>query len=364
MTMNLATLDQDKKTGELTTVTVKNIDLSGVNGLWIPCAGSLSPWNTHLGSEEYEPDARCTRRSGNRPAIRWWMAVRPHWPGTGSAMPPTPKNEAMVNAGIKFSDIIEPSAAPATGFTTIKAGHASALVEHLRLKDGMAQAATFMETRRYAAYLGATTEFEKFEGVTVNAADKKVYVAMTRMRNGMQDFDTDPVNDIRIPRNDAGAVYEIDLDAGQTDMDGNPIDSAYVGRAMRALVLGEKIATDTVGNTANIDRIASPDNIKYSEKMRALFIGEDSSLHVNNFLWAYNVDTGKLSRILSIPAGAENTGLQVLDDMNGNASIMSNYQHAGDFTGSTAQDLKDALEPLIDKYRAGIGYISGLPALN
>ena len=25
--------------------------------------------------------------------------------------------------------------------------------------------------------------------------------------------------------------------------------------------------------------------------MRTLFIGEDSSQHVNNFMWAYNVDT-------------------------------------------------------------------------
>jgi hypothetical protein len=35
------------------------------------------------------------------------------------------------------------------------------------------------------------------------------------------------------------------------------------------------------------------------EKMRTLFIGEDSSkLHINNFLWAYSVDT-RQSRILS-----------------------------------------------------------------
>lgn len=25
-------------------------------GLWTPCAGSVTPWNTHIGSEEYEPD--------------------------------------------------------------------------------------------------------------------------------------------------------------------------------------------------------------------------------------------------------------------------------------------------------------------
>ena len=56
--MSLTELEQDKKTGELKPVNVEKIDFSAVNGLWIPCNGSLSPWNTHLGSEEYEPDAR------------------------------------------------------------------------------------------------------------------------------------------------------------------------------------------------------------------------------------------------------------------------------------------------------------------
>jgi len=466
MAMNLATIDQDKKTGEMTTVSVKNIDMSGVNGLWIPCAGSKSPWNTHLGSEEYEPDARCALEPSNpayscasgaiglesmnlyldptgatQPAkvynyglvpevtvdqygnasvvkhralgrvSRELVQVMPDqrtvyqgddgtynvmtmfvadkasdlsagtlyaakWHQTSDANggaatltwfqldhASNTEIETMVENGIQFSDIFETSDVAAEGFKTIKAGHSTGLVEHLKLKEGMEQAAAFLETRRYAAYLGATTEFEKFEGVTVNAADKKAYVAMTRMRNGMQTQANDPMDDIRLPRNDAGAVYEIDLTNAQNDMSGEPIDSDYVGTAMRALVVGEPIAKDTVGNTANVDKIASPDNIKYSEKMRTLFIGEDSSLHVNNFLWAYNIDTQKLSRILSIPAGSESTGLQVLDDMNGNAYIMSNYQHAGDFTGSTVQSLKDALAPMIDIHKAAIGYIGGLPGM-
>ncbi|MBU2359325.1 MAG: PhoX family protein, partial [Alphaproteobacteria bacterium] len=36
----------------------KPIDFSSVGGLWVPCAGSVTPWNTHLGSEEYPADAR------------------------------------------------------------------------------------------------------------------------------------------------------------------------------------------------------------------------------------------------------------------------------------------------------------------
>src|SRR6185437_13267784 len=56
--MSYTTIDQNKKTGELEPVKLSKIDFSGVDGLWIPCNGSLSPWNTHLGSEEYEADAR------------------------------------------------------------------------------------------------------------------------------------------------------------------------------------------------------------------------------------------------------------------------------------------------------------------
>jgi hypothetical protein len=55
--------------------------------------------------------------------------------------------------------------------------------------------------------------------------------------------------------------------------------------------------------------------------------------------------------------------LQVLDDMNGHSYIMSNYQHAGDFTSTTHPELKAQLSPLIDKYKAAIGYIDGLPGL-
>src|SRR3990172_4865872 len=98
--------------------------------------------------------------------------------------------------------------------------------------------------------------------------------------------------------------------------------------------------------------------------MRTLFIGEETSkLHTNYFLWTYHVDTGKLSRILSLPAGAEATGLKAMDDLNGFAYIMSNYQHAGDFSSNINTNLNARIEPLIDKKKAAIGYISGLPGL-
>ena len=53
----LAELEQDEK-GQLTTKRIKPVDQSASGGVWIPCAGMVTPWQTHLGSEEYEPNAR------------------------------------------------------------------------------------------------------------------------------------------------------------------------------------------------------------------------------------------------------------------------------------------------------------------
>ena len=53
----MLTLDQDATTGKLSLVKYHNVDTSGVHGLWITCGASLSPWGTHLSSEEYMPDA-------------------------------------------------------------------------------------------------------------------------------------------------------------------------------------------------------------------------------------------------------------------------------------------------------------------
>src|SRR4051812_13662675 len=58
MAMNVTVLDQDPESGGLRPVKLSTVDFSNVDGLWIPCNGSTTPWMTHLGSEEYEPDAR------------------------------------------------------------------------------------------------------------------------------------------------------------------------------------------------------------------------------------------------------------------------------------------------------------------
>ena len=476
MTMTVSRLTQNSKDGRLTVDKIKQVDFSGVNGLWIPCAGSRSPWNTHLGSEEYEPDARCetdatyaatssctgmeyTARmnafrtiygdataspynygrvpevtvamNGGSTVEKWytlgrlsrekvqffgdsrtaiqgddgtytsltmfvadkakdlssgtiyaakWNQLSPDgtdggkadisWIRLGHAT--NAEIKSAVDAGITFSDMFEVDTTggvtPVAGYTRVKHGHEVATTEDLKLKSGnfsgvdIATLAAFLETRRYAALVGATVEFEKFEGVAYNARNNKAYAAMTRMTNGMENKTTDPANDIRLKKNSSGAVYQLNLQPNVADTDGNFIHSRHVPVEMEALVIGEDMVADSEGNKSVLDKIASPDNLAFSERMRVLFIGEDSSNHVNNYLWAYHIDTGKLVRILSLPMGAESTGLQVIDNMNGHAYIMSNYQHAGD-KNNTTQATYDSIIPLINPDKAEVGYLGGLPAI-
>ena len=51
-------LEQDADNGTLKLKKSTHMDWSTDGGMWVPCAGSLSPWGTHLGAEEYEPDAK------------------------------------------------------------------------------------------------------------------------------------------------------------------------------------------------------------------------------------------------------------------------------------------------------------------
>ena len=209
--------------------------------------------------------------------------------------------------------------------------------------------------------------FTKMEGTTVNAKDKKAYSAMSYIYKSMVAGQSSNQGDIVLDKAiNAGAVYEHRLAGGVRDTDGRRIQSSWVSVSMHApdALVGEDLAPrDALNNGAHADKIANPDNLKYSEAMRTLFIGEDSGNHVNNFLWAYSVDTGQLSRIMSCPSGAESTGLHAVDDVNGFTYIMSNFQHPGDWESPLHDVVKPVLDPLVranynDRYSAAVGYLT------
>lgn len=457
------TLDQNPKTGQLTLVKYHNVDTSKVNGLWITCGASLSPWGTHLSSEEYEPDAFDQGVLGNSLATLKAFSknlygnettANPynygHLPevtvnpdGTGNikkhyclgrisheliqVMPDnrtalmgddftngglfmfvadvekdlsagtlyvakytnllnatTTANiswiklgnassaeiEALIKSGIKPTDIIDSVTTDPqnTSFTKVFLNKKAVW---LRAKPDQEKAAAFLETHRYAALKGGSMAFTKMEGTTVNIKDKKAYSAISAIRDCMvQNGDGwNNANNVTFQNAiQAGGVLEHTLASAQKDSEGNLINSDWVPTSSQfipALIGEDMAAADGLGNTANPDKVANPDNLKFSEKMRTLFIGEDSSKHVNNFLWAYNVDTKQLSRILSAPAGAESTGLQAVDSINDWIYITSNFQHPGDWEPVHSK-VQSTLDPLIrknwnDRYSASVGYLTADP---
>ena len=254
---------------------------------------------------------------------------------------------------------------------------ANGKTEWIKIHPGMEKAAAFLETHRYAAFKGASMGFSKMEGTTVNLKDKVAYSALQNVQSSMVAGHAAnvPGNGVSVPKQlVAGAVMALNLRGGLVDADGAAINSEWMPVDIQALLAGEDLLAsdgktlqgDALGNTANPNNIANPDNLKFSEKMRTLFIGEDSGQHVNNFLWAYNIDTKQLSRIMSIPAGGESTGLQAVDEINGWTYIMNNFQHAGDWGGIHAK-VKDALDPLISanyrgKFGAAVGYLTASPS--
>jgi hypothetical protein len=80
-------------------------------------------------------------------------------------------------------------------------------------------------------------------------------------------------------------------------------------------------------------------------------------------LWAYQIDTGELVRLLSVPVGAEIGGLQVVDNLNGFMYVLVDYQHPG-ASGAATPELERAIEAAAPafaagRYRhAGVGYLA------
>jgi hypothetical protein len=449
------TLDQDPATGKLTLVKYHNVDTAGAKGLWITCGASLSPWNTHLSSEEYYPDATLTTNAqlagfssnffgdaatakpydyGHLPEVtvnpdgtgsikkhyclgrishelvcvapdertvlmgddatnggafmfiadkardlsagtlyvaRWNQtsgtgpgAATLTWINLGHAT--SAEIKALVDGGIKAADILDVSKTDPGDASYTKIPYAGGF-NWVRLKPGMEKAAAFLETHRYAALKGGSLAFTKWEGTCINAKDKVSYIAMSRIEASMLNGS----GGVQVEGPYSGAVYTQHLSGSQKDSAGAaiasewvPVDMAGVPELVSSDLGGGKMrAQDALGNFADPSKIATPDNLKFSEKLRTLFIGEDSNTHVNNFLWAYNVDTKQLSRILSTPVGAESTGLHAVDEVNGWTYVMNSFQHPGDWESPLHDKVKATLEPLINanynnRFGASVGYIT------
>jgi secreted PhoX family phosphatase len=456
-------LSQDAATGALSVKADSLQYISQTEGFggWVHCAGMTTPWNSHLGSEEYEPDAKtieatldgATMLTGNSrfnevtkyfwkdennanaahnnnpyfygwiPEVKvavasetaapvfdyekhfsmgraaWELAyimpdektaylsddgtnvgfymyvadtaqdlsagalyaakwIQTSGEGAGEAdimwvklgHATDAEIKTIVSQEISFSDIFASEEAnasyecPTAGFTAVNTATG---LECLKLQTAadsalasdaeIQKAAAFLETRRYAAMLGATTEFRKEEGITYNPDHGVLYVAMSQITKGMEDgssSDNGGNNDIRLEKNSCGAVYALDvLGASETatDTSGATIDSAYVVDNMYGVIAGSAVSYPAgsafESYSCSVNGIANPDNVTYLAGENLLAIGEDTGAHPNDFVWALDVVSGNLTRILSTPYGSETTSPFWHKDVNGYGYLTVVTQH-------------------------------------
>lgn len=441
--MYLTELKQTES-GDLIPERTRPLDFSHVNGGWVHCAGSVTPWGSHLGSEEYPPnalkrdsltgsiddfyDAMGAYFGGDLLAVNPYdygypvevtvkhfdnAAVRKHYAMGRSSIElayvmPNQKTvyisddgtnvglyrfeadiegdlssgrlfaakwlqtsaEGVGNANISwidlghandkdikqylnnkitFKDIFAYEMPSDTGcsreFTEINTTDGR---ECLKIKPGMEKAASRMETRRFAALRGATTEWRKMEGITYNPDRQQLYIAMSEISNGMEDnhskYDLGGYNDIKVAKNACGAVYALD------------VDDDFVAVNMRALVAGTE--EQTPHNACALNGLANPDNITYMPGYHTLIIGEDAgSGHQNDAIWAYNVDNQQLTRIVTTPYGSEAISPYFYPNINGHAYIMTVVQHP---YGESDEDKLENPSEL----RAYTGYLGPFPAMD
>jgi len=466
--MYLTELARDGETGHLTPVSTVNMDFSSVGGVWSPCAGVVTPWNTHLGSEEYPPDARgfpdakiigelpgdvrdmgryfgVDVSNASRPAFDLRRAVNPYrygypvelevkiggtyavakhyamgrhslalayvmpdqrtvylsqdgvrvglfmfvadragdlsagtihaaiwrqesaenagrarldWVGLGHAT--DDEISTLIENGIQFSDIFE--TAPMRehgqcpiGFEAINTENGP---ECLRLRVGMETAASRLEPLRHAAMLGATTEFQRGEGIAYDADSGTLYLALTEIRDGMEDGGNDDrgsLNDIRLPANPCGAVYALG-----TEFD-FLIESQYVATTMDAVVVGQPRAypqgNPLAANGCDVDAIANPGNLTFVSGYDTLIIAEQSGNgHRNDAVWAWDVKTRTLTRILAAPRGSEAASPNWYGDIGGSGYLMTVVQHPHwELDGEQRRGTEEA--------RSYVGYIGPFPPM-
>lgn len=452
---------QQKRNGELVAKRTRPLDFSHVNGGWVHCAGSVSPWGSHLGSEEYEPDAKQWRdnnvnaynsamatyfgatpaeavsvmnpydygyivevkvdnfndaevvkhyamgriafeltyvmpdhrtaymtddganvglfryvadEKGDLSAGTLWAAqwnqkssagmgsAKLNWINLGHASNAEAKEWI---AKYKFADIFDEvapvSGTCADGYKSIVAGHEGAKHQCLKLRDVNADGAidatdeaiaSRLETRRWAAMEGATTEWNKMEGITFNPETRQLYIAMSDISKAMEDnkgSDVGGPNSIRVAKNNCGGVYAMD------------VDGSYTATNMVGLVAGTPKtypAGDVyAGNTCDVNGISNPDNVTYLPGYNTLIIGEDTgSGHQNDAIWSYNLDSKKLTRIETTPYGSETTSPYFYPNIHGHAYIMSVVQHP--YGESDQGKLENP-----DQARAYTGYIGPFPKM-
>jgi secreted PhoX family phosphatase len=441
--MFVTAINQDAN-GNLSAVSTKAVDTSPIDGLWYSCAGARTPWDTHMSSEEFPPDARFVQErtswsdlklkatsptfaefkqmgqffgvdltdanqdgvpdgdysaflSGYSPYVGGFpvevsldangnASLKKHYSMGRNSIEvpyvlPDKKTVLMTDDGANvgffmfvadtaqdlsagtlyamrayqtstrggpiftadiewislghatdaevrafihpttgsrttFADIFETEAptvpdgnCPTAGFKPVRGANSETL-ECLKLKPGMELQASRLETRRYAGYLGATTELNKSEGLTYDPDSHTVYVALTEIAKGMT-TQLGGDDHISVATNACGGVFA-------------PLNWAPI---VMGVPVNYPAGSQYTGNTCSINGLASPDNVTYLPGYNTLIIGEDTSGHQNDAIWSFNTVTKKLERIMTTPYGSETTSPYWYPDLGGHGYLLGVVQH-------------------------------------
>ena len=357
---------------EMNPVSTRPVDTSGVNGVTLPCAGDVTPWNTLLSSEEYEVDARKLQPDGHV-SDNWqgWSYLASYFGGDLTQanvydygwipevtvlnadgetsivkhyamgrfshelglVAPDEKTVFLSDDGLgdAFYRFVADQPGDLSAGTLyaarfvedrvewISLGHASndqidrSLTfddlftvdgdyctevltqwgkECLSINEGMELQASRLETRRYAAYHGATTEMSKSEGLALDVERGRLYLASSTVAYGMtRRHPTWDLGDhIQLPPNGCGAILAFELDDSWTPT-----------------TWSVPLAGHPIGASCSETGIANPDNITMLGDL--LMIAEDTRLHDPNLLWAWDPDDGSLTKVLEAEPGAEVAGI-------------------------------------------------------
>jgi PGF-CTERM protein len=132
----------------------------------------------------------------------------------------------------------------------------------------------FLESRKAAAALGASDEWNKMEGVGFNPnAPDYLYLAVSVVGYDMSDGQ----GDIDVTENNCGIVYRMTLN-----------DEWNVNRIEPMISGGPYTSSATY--ECDVNNLAGPDNLVVLDDGRVL-VGEDTGKHENNMVWLWEPTT-------------------------------------------------------------------------
>ena len=192
----------------------------------------------------------------------------------------------------------------------------------------------FLESRKAAAALGASDEWNKMEGVVFNPnAPEQLYLAMSDVRYDM----SDGLGDIDVTQNRCGIVYRMTLN-----------DEWNVNRIEPVISGGPYTSSATY--ECDVNNLAGPDNLAVLDDGRVL-VGEDTGKHENNMVWLWQPSVEPV-----IGGGEDGDGGEGSATVNGNETIKVNHVVLVDTPANVEWGWNYSYQTEVNDLQMGVNY--------